>query len=142
MEKILQKILLIEKKFKKHPGGIEIHHNWTGGLLQHTLEVLNYCKLSWELFPELSKDLLITGALLHDIGKLEELAVTSRIKGTNKGQLIGHIVLGSTYVSNKIDEIGMEDEPKDKILHMIVSHHGRMECPLPKARDRSPCRPQ
>ncbi len=122
----------IKKKFRKHPGGIEIHHNWTGGLLQHTLEVLKYCKLSWELFPELDKDLLITGALLHDIGKLDELEVTSRIKGTNKGQLIGHIVLGSTYVSNKIDEIEMEDELKDKILHMIVSHHGRVEYGSPK----------
>lgn len=122
----------IKKKFKKHPGGIEIHHNWTGGLLQHVLEVLNYCRLSWELFPDLDRDLLTAGALLHDIGKLDELEVTSRIKGSNRGQLVGHIVLGAVYVSNKMEEIGMEDGLKDKILHMIVSHHGRVEYGSPK----------
>ncbi len=122
----------IEKKFKEHPGGIEIHHNWVGGLLQHTLEVLEYCKLSCKLFPDLNKDLLIAGALLHDIGKLEELTVTSRIKGTNRGQLIGHIVLGANFVARKMDELGLDDELKDKILHMIVSHHGKLEYGSPK----------
>jgi len=135
IKKLLKRIFddpEIKEIFKKHPGGIEIHHNWIGGLLQHTLEVLNYCKLSWEQFPELNKDFLIAGALLHDIGKLEELTVTSRIKGTNTGQLIGHIVLGATYVSKKMEEIGMEDELKDKILHIIVSHHGKLEYGSPK----------
>lgn len=83
----------IVKKFKEHHGAIEIHHNWIGGLLEHTLEVLNYSQLTLQLFPSLNKYLLITGSLLHDIGKLEELEVTSRIKGTNLGQLTGHLVL-------------------------------------------------
>ncbi len=116
-----------EAKFKTHPGAIEIHHDWVGGLLEHTLEVLNYCRLSWEMFPQLDKDLLTAGALLHDIGKLDELAVTSRIKGTKRGQLTGHLVLGTIFVSNKCDEIGMEAELKDKLLHIIVSHHGKKE---------------
>ncbi len=130
IKKLLEKIFKNKdtgKKFMNYPGGIEIHHNWTGGLLQHTLEVLEYCKLSREQFPELDMDLLTAGALLHDIGKLEELAVTSRIKGTNRGQLVGHIVLGATYVSNRMDETGMDEELRDKILHMMVSHHGKLE---------------
>ena len=135
IKKLLESIFKdpeIEKKFKKHPGGIEIHHNWRGGLLQHTLEVLQYCKLSWQLFPDLNKDLLVAGALLHDIGKLEEISVTSRIKGTDRGQLLGHIVLGANYVSRKMDDMDMDEKLKDKILHMIISHHGRVEYGSPK----------
>jgi len=119
-------------KFKKHPGAIEIHHNWVGGLMQHTMEVLKYCKTSGEMFSALNKDLLIAGALLHDIGKTEELAVTSRIRGTNKGQLLGHIMIGSVLISAKCDEVGMEPEMREKILHIILSHHGKMEYGSPK----------
>ena len=118
---------VIEKKFKSHPGGIEIHHNWTGGLLQHSLEVLEYCMLSMKMFPDMDRDLLVAGALLHDIGKLDELVVTSRIKGTNMGQLVGHIVLGCIFVENKINEAEIDGTLKEKILHMMASHHGRLE---------------
>ncbi len=122
----------IEAKFKTHPGAIEIHHDWVGGLLEHTIEILEYCRLSWELFPKLKKDLLIAGALLHDMGKLEELSVTTRIRGTNKGQLTSHLVLSAVFVSNKCDEAGINSDVKDKIMHMIVSHHGRLEYGSPK----------
>lgn len=128
--KVLINIILddaIKKKFKEHPAAISIHHNWIGGLLEHTLEVLNYCELSKKLFPELDEDLLITGAILHDIGKLEEMEMTTRIKGTNPGMFSGHVLLGSILASNKMDEIGLEDSLKHKILHLIVSHHGKME---------------
>jgi 3'-5' exoribonuclease len=100
--------------------------------MEHTLEVLNYCKASWEIYPKLSKDLLIAGALLHDTGKMEELIVSSRIKGTVKGQLIGHLILGAIFVSNKCDEFGLDDELKTKLLHIIASHHGRLEYGAPK----------
>ncbi|HLC63148.1 MAG TPA: HD domain-containing protein [Candidatus Nanoarchaeia archaeon] len=115
-----------ENRFKKHPGAIEIHHNWVGGLMEHVLQILKYCKTSWEIFP-LNKDLLIMGALLHDVGKLEEIQVTSRIKGTNRGQLTGHLILSSVFVSKKCDEFLIDNELKDKIMHMIVSHHGKLE---------------
>lgn len=123
----------IIKKFKTHPGAIEIHHNWIGGLLEHTLEVLKYSLVTHEQFPQLNKDLLIAGALLHDIGKMDEMEVTSRIKGTNIGQLTGHLVLGTIHVAKKIDEIKDFDENlKNKLLHMIVSHHGKTEFGSPK----------
>src|SRR3989338_9491170 len=92
------------EKFKKAPAAIEIHHNWIGGLLQHTLEIIKYCEVSKDLY-KLNKDLLIAGAVLHDIGKVEEIEVTSRIKGTKKGQLHGHIHLGYTKVSRIMDEL-------------------------------------
>ncbi len=120
------------KEFAEKPGGIEIHHNWVSGLLEHTLEVLKYSLLSAELFPTLNKDLIIAGSLLHDIGKIDELTITTRLKGTIKGQLIGHIILGAIMVSNKCDEINMPDEIKNKILHIITSHHGHKEFGSPK----------
>ncbi|MFH0832722.1 MAG: HD domain-containing protein, partial [Candidatus Aenigmatarchaeota archaeon] len=98
----------IKEKFKTHPGAIEIHHNWTGGLIQHMLEVVEYCEISAKAYPTINRDLLITGALLHDIGKLDELEVTARIKASKKGQMIGHIVLGSIFVANKMDELGID----------------------------------
>ncbi len=124
---------IIVRKFKEHPGAIEIHHNWIGGLLEHTLEVLKYSQLTLQQFPMLDKDLLIAGSLLHDIGKLDELEITSRIKGTNLGQLTGHLVLGLIYVAKKIDEIeDFDKEIKDKILHILTSHHGKNEFGSPK----------
>ncbi len=123
----------IKEAFKKHPGAIENHHNWIGGLLDHTLEVVQYCELSCKMFPNLNRDLLLAGALLHDIGKLKELDVTTRIKGSTSGQLSGHLVLGTVLVHNKIDNIeGFDEGIKHKLLHMMVSHHGKLEYGSPK----------
>jgi len=117
----------IGESFKGHPAAISIHHNWVGGLLEHVLEVLKYCELSLKLYPNLNKNLLFTGAMLHDIGKLEEMEMTTRIKGTNKGMFLGHVVLGSIFVSNKMDEICLDGKTKNKVLHLMISHHGKEE---------------
>jgi len=122
----------IEKKLKVHAGAIEMHHNWIGGLLQHMLEVLEFCKKAHELFPQLDRDLLMAGALLHDLGKLEEIEMTSRIKSTTKGQLLGHIILTAIFVSKKCDEAGLDEMTKNKLLHIIASHHGKYEQGSPK----------
>ena len=114
------------EKFKKAPAAIEIHHNWIGGLLQHTLEIIKYCELSKDLF-NLDKDLLIAGAVLHDIGKVEEIEVTSRIKGTKKGQLQGHIHIGFSMAEKIMEQLNISDDIKNKLLHIIVSHHGKLE---------------
>jgi len=70
---------------------------------------------------------LISGTILHDIGKIEEMEMTSRIKGTNKGMLIGHTTLGSVLVLEKMKEMKIEEELSNKIIHMILSHHGKLE---------------
>jgi len=120
------------KKFKTHPGAIEYHHNWIGGLLQHTLEVVKYCDLSASMFSDLDRDIMIAGAILHDIGKLQEITVTSRIKGTIDGQLKGHIVMGYAYLSNIMDKLGTEKDIRDKLLHIMLSHHGKNDFGSPK----------
>jgi len=122
----------IETKFKIHPAAIEIHHNWIGGLLEHVSEMLKMCDTLKEVYPNLDMDLLVTGVLLHDIGKLEELQVTSRIKGT-LGQMTGHIIIGSALVIKEIEKIeGFDESLKHKIIHLIVSHHGKVEYGSPK----------
>ena len=122
----------MESKFKTHPAAIEIHHNWTGGLLEHVVEMLKICDTLKEIYPALDMDLMIAGIMLHDIGKLEELEVTSRIKST-LGQMTGHIIIGSALVIKEIEKIdGFDEKLKHKIMHMIASHHGKTEYGSPK----------
>ncbi len=122
----------ILEKFKVHPGAIEIHHNWKGGLLQHTLEVAKFCDTAKKMFEDLDRDILIAGALLHDIGKLDEIKTTTRIKGTITGQLQGHIALGFHMLSNIVKKLGINEEISNKILHIILSHHGWQSFGSPK----------
>ncbi len=122
----------LKEKFKKHPGAMMIHNNWTGGLLQHTLEVIEYCETSIKLNPELDGDLLLAGAILHDIGKLEELEITSRIKFSRKGHLLGHLTLGAIFLSEKLKNSELDDLLKEKLLHLLISNHGKLDFGSPK----------
>ncbi|RLG21402.1 hypothetical protein DRN74_02460 [Candidatus Micrarchaeota archaeon] len=119
--------LQFRKKFSEHPGAIMIHHNWRGGLLQHTLEVADYCELASKHYRDLDRDLLIAGALLHDIGKVKEIVTTTRIKGSRSGQLHGHITQGVIMLSEKMKELGLSEDLKDKLIHIMISHHGELE---------------
>jgi 3'-5' exoribonuclease len=114
--------------FKKAPAAIIIHHACVGGLLEHTWEVLRYCKTAAIVHPSLDKSLLFTGAILHDIGKIEEYKVSMIIKQYEKGFLIGHTFIGTELILKKIS--AMPNFPpllKDKLIHMILSHSGKEE---------------
>ena len=114
--------------FKKAPAASFIHHACVGGLLEHTWEVLRYCKAVAEVHPSLDKSLLFAGAILHDMGKIEAYDVSTRIKVTEKGMLIGHINIGTEIILDKISQ--MSTFPpllKEKLIHMILSHHGKLE---------------
>ncbi len=128
LKSLLESVFLDEKilnKFKIHPGAIQIHHNWKGGLLQHTLEVVKICELMYTFNKTLDLDLMITGSLLHDLGKLEELEVTSRIKGTKAGQLHGHIIQGIMFLTERLNKSKMDLDLKNKLIHILISHHGK-----------------
>lgn len=120
------------KKFKYHTAAIYIHHNTIGGLLEHTTNVLDICLKLCELYPSLDRDLVITGALLHDIGKLEELDFNAGIYATEKGRLIGHLILSYEMVSKRLEEQKVGYTLKNKILHTILAHHGKKENGSPK----------
>ena len=110
-----------------------IHHSFLGGLLQHTLRVTQLCDFYCGKYPMLQRDLLITGALLHDVGKVKELSDFPENDYTDDGQLLGHIVMGYQMVAEKIAQI--PDFPKktgSELLHLILSHHGEMEFGSPK----------
>jgi 3'-5' exoribonuclease len=120
------------EKFKSTPASINHHQNWLGGLLEHTLNVARLCAQTANVHRELNKDLLLTGALLHDIGKVFEYTMGTVFGRSDEGILRGHIVLGEEYVRNKIKEqLDFPAELRLKLLHMILSHHGKREFGTP-----------
>lgn len=121
------------EKFKKAPAAMYIHQAYIGGLLEHTLNVTKICGFLHTLYPSMDKDLLLTSALLHDIGKIREFQVTTNIKQTEEGMLRGHITIGEEMILDKIKQI--KDFPeilKIKIAHIMLSHHGGLENGSPK----------
>ena len=120
-------------RFVTAPAAKALHHSYIGGLLEHTVEVAELCEKVCEMFPALDRDLLIAGAVLHDIGKTEELSWDTAFDYTDSGQLLGHLVLGERRVRQEADRIeGFPEEVKQLLSHMILSHHGEYEYGSPK----------
>ena len=122
-----------EKRFKFHSAAKTVHHGFVGGLLEHTLGVTKLCEAFCRQYPMLNRDLLLSAAMFHDIGKLEELSVFPENDYTDDGQLLGHIVMGTEWVGEKIREI--PEFPKklaSELKHCILAHHGELEYGSPK----------
>ncbi|MDO4478083.1 MAG: HD domain-containing protein [Lachnospiraceae bacterium] len=121
------------KSFKEHSAAKSIHHGFVGGLLEHTLSVANHCEYFSRCYPLLNRDLLITTALLHDIGKTVELSLFPRNDYTDDGQLLGHIMIGSEMVHDHCRAIeGFPAVLESEIKHCILAHHGEYEYGSPK----------
>ncbi len=119
-------------KFSRAPAGKSWHHSYIHGLLEHTLEVTRICNLMCDIHSRLNRDLLITGALIHDFGKIDELSYDATFDYTNKGRLIGHITLAAIKIEEKIRSIKKFPETlKDHLLHLILSHQGKLEFASP-----------
>jgi len=115
------------------PAARRIHHAYRSGFLEHVYELIILARPLIELYPEINRDLLHAGILLHDIGKLEELSWGWDTDLTLEGHLVGHIVLGARKVARAIDVIdGFPKERAAELLHMVVSHHGRLEWGSPR----------
>ncbi|MFC1666259.1 3'-5' exoribonuclease YhaM family protein [Candidatus Omnitrophota bacterium] len=120
-------------KFKIAPAATDFHHPYLGGLLEHTLSCIELAKLIATRYPGVDTDLLVCGAALHDIGKIEELSYKRSFYYTDKGRLIGHIVIGVNLIEKEIDRIpNFPAELKNLILHIVLSHHGEQEWGSPK----------
>ena len=120
-------------QFKKAPAAKSFHHSYLGGLLEHTLSLCKMATLVAEHYPELDRDLLLTAAFLHDIGKTRELKADLQIDYTDEGRLLGHVVLGIAMVDEKLHRL--RDFPQDlalRLKHLILSHHGEYEFGSPK----------
>lgn len=121
------------KNFSFHSAAKTVHHGFVGGLLEHTLSVLKLCDFYAANYPMLKRDLLLTAAMFHDIGKLKELSVFPANDYTDDGQLLGHIIIGTEMVSDKIKTIvGFPPKLASELKHCILAHHGELEYGSPK----------
>lgn len=124
---------VFEKRFKFHSAAKSVHHGFVGGLLEHTLSVAKNCDYFAKAYPILNRDLLVTAAIFHDIGKLEELSTFPENDYTDEGQLLGHIMIGAEMVGERIRTIeGFPVRLGNELKHCILAHHGELEFGSPK----------
>jgi 3'-5' exoribonuclease len=123
----------IAAALREAPAAKALHHAWIGGLLEHILSLMGVADAVVGKYPGANRDLLLTGVLLHDIGKLKELRWGTSFEYTLPGQLLGHITMGIGMVEEKIAALGSFPEEKRVLVeHLILSHHGRYEFGSPK----------
>jgi len=123
----------IAEKFKTAPAATDFHHPYIGGLVEHTLACVQMAKMIALKYTDINLSLLLCGTALHDIGKIEELAYKRSFYYTDRGRLLGHIVLGVNMVSAAIDNMpNFPEELKNLVLHIMLSHHGEQEWGSPK----------
>ena len=119
--------------FKKSSAAKTVHHGFIGGLLEHTLSVTKLCDYYCKAYPILKRDLLLTAAMFHDIGKTKEISAFPVNDYTDAGQFLGHIVMGSEMIGEKIREIpGFPKMLEMELKHCILAHHGEYEFGSPK----------
>ncbi len=137
LHQLLRKFFAEDKefaeKFRRSSAAKTVHHSFVGGLMHHTLSVCRLCKYYTKAYPVLNHDLLITSALLHDVGKVKELSSFPRNDYTDEGQLIGHIVIGIQMVEAAASGIeGFPEKLRVELEHCIAAHHGEYEYGSPK----------
>ena len=121
------------KAFKASSAAKSVHHGFMGGLLEHTLSILKLCEYYCSTYPMLKKDLLMSAALCHDIGKTKELSLFPENDYTDDGNLLGHIVMAVEMLNDKIREIdGFPESLATELKHCILAHHGELEYGSPK----------
>lgn len=121
------------KSFQNSSAAKSVHHGFVGGLLEHTLSVTKLCDYYCSAYPILKRDLLLTAAICHDIGKVKELSPFPTNEYTDEGQFLGHIVMGSQMIGQHAAEIpGFPKELLLQVQHCILAHHGKYEYGSPK----------
>lgn len=121
------------KTFKSHSAAKSVHHSFAGGLLEHTLSIVRLCEYYVKTYPLLSKDLLYSAAIFHDIGKTKELSGFPENDYTDDGQLLGHIVMGVEMISEGVRNIeGFPEKIASELKHCVIAHHGELEYGSPK----------
>lgn len=137
LKKLLQSFFVEDeafvKAFKNSSAAKSVHHGFIGGLLEHTLSVTKLCDYYSTAYPILKRDLLLTAAMCHDIGKVQELSPFPENDYTDDGQLLGHIVMGAQMIGERAAKIeGFPHSLKTELQHCILAHHGKYEYGSPK----------
>ena len=121
------------KSFTKHSAAKTVHHSFVGGLLEHTLSVVRLCDFYAKSYPIINRDLLLTAAMCHDIGKTREISEFPINDYTDEGQLLGHIMIGAEMIHDEIKQIpGFPTNLENELKHCILAHHGEFEYGSPK----------
>lgn len=116
------------RRYRLWPAAVKMHHAWLGGLVDHCLEVAAICERYAEVWrPMVNRDVVIMGALIHDVGKLEEISVGPMFDLTKPGRLFGHVVLGLQWLAEMQKKVALPEPLYEELCHMIASHHGKME---------------
>jgi 3'-5' exoribonuclease len=136
LEKLLTAVVddpEIIPRLKRAPAAKTMHHAYLGGLLEHVVSLCKLCRSVAAHYPEVDVDLLVAGAVLHDIGKLDEITYERSFAYSTEGQLLGHIVMEVELVGKKMDAMaGFPEELKTLVKHLLISHHGKPEFGSPK----------
>lgn len=133
LENLFVKNQELAKNFRTSSAAKNVHHGFVGGLLEHTLSVTRFCDFMAKVYPILNRDLLISAAILHDIGKTRELSAFPQNDYTDDGQLLGHIMIGAEMVHDEARKIaGFPADLENKLKHCILAHHGELEYGSPK----------
>jgi len=123
----------ISSRFKLAPAAVLYHHAYLGGLLEHVCSLVELADRVADHYPELNRDLVVAGIALHDLGKIEELSYQGAFHYSTRGQLVGHIAIAVDLVRDKMKELpGFPAELRDRIEHMILAHHGKLEFGSPR----------
>jgi 3'-5' exoribonuclease len=123
----------VARRFRQAPGGKTMHHDYIGGLLEHTVSVVGICRFLSFHYEGVDADMLTAGALLHDVGKVHELSYEGAFDYTDEGRLLGHLYMGAEYVDGLCGSLpGFPREKAMLLKHMILSHHGELEYGSPK----------
>jgi 3'-5' exoribonuclease len=123
----------IAEAYRNAPAAKTLHHAYIGGLLDHVVSLFRSCDLICQNYPQINRDLLMTGAFMHDIGKIHELTCNRSFSYTTRGQLLGHMIIELEMLQGKLEKMpDFPDELKTLIEHLIISHHGEYEFGSPK----------
>jgi 3'-5' exoribonuclease len=123
----------IAQGYRNAPAAKTLHHAYIGGLLDHVVSLFRSCDLACRNYPQVDRDLLLTGAFLHDIGKIYELTYSRSFSYTTRGQLLGHMIIEIEMLHAKLAQLpAFPDELKTLLEHLIISHHGQYEFGSPK----------
>lgn len=117
----------LKPRLKQAPGAKTIHHAYRGGLLEHIVSLCRLCRLAAQNYPEVDLDLLLTGAVLHDLGKVYELSYERSLDYTTEGNLLGHIAIALELLNRKMDALATPADLRVLVQHLLLSHHGRLE---------------
>jgi 3'-5' exoribonuclease len=123
----------IAERYRNAPAAKTLHHAYIGGLLDHVVSLFRSCDLMSRNYPQINRDLLLTGAFLHDIGKIQELTYNRAFSYSTRGQLLGHMIIELEMLQAKLSQLpGFPEELKILLEHMIISHHGQYDFGSPK----------